>query len=105
MASNRYKKMVVNGMITRLPLVQIRKSESDYFELYKKNISSLDNISYKYYNDPNYVWLILMANQECGSLEYEIPDGTELRIPFPLEAALSDYDSKIDKLMAERGLK
>ena len=105
MASNRYKKMIIDGKIVRLPLVKLEKNETDYFEVYHKNRSSLDNISYQYYDDPNYVWIILMANQDYGSLEYEIPDGAILRIPFPLETVLSEYNSKIDKMMETYGFK
>ena len=105
MATNRYSKMVIDGKIVRLPLVSLEKKDTDYFEVYHKNHSSLDNISYQYYDDPNYVWLILMANQDYGSLEYEIPDGAILRIPFPLESALSDYNGKLDRMMAMYGFK
>lgn len=105
MATNRYSRMVVNGMITRLPLVTLGKRDTDYFEVYHKNSSSLDNISYQYYDDPNYVWLILLANQDYGSLEYNIPDGAILRIPFPLESALSEYDTKVEKMMTLYGFK
>lgn len=105
MATNRYSKMVVDGNIKRLPLAQLEKRDSDYFEVYRRNRSSLDNISYKYYDDPNYVWLIMLANQDYGSLEYNIPDGAILRIPFPLETALMDYDAKVDRMMALYGFK
>ena len=105
MAANRYNKMVIDGKIVRLPLVSLQKNDTDYFEVYHKNLSSLDKISYQYYDDPNYGWLILMANQDYGSLEYEIPDGAILRIPFPLESVLSDYNIKIDKMMSMYGFK
>jgi hypothetical protein len=56
----------------------------------------LDIISYNYYNDPNYGWLILMANPEYGSMEYNIPDGALLRIPYPLGETIEDYKKSID---------
>jgi len=105
MATNRYSKMVTDGKIVRLPLVSLGKRETDYFEVYRKNKSSLDNISYKYYDDPNYVWIIMLANQDYGSLEYEIPDGAILRIPFPLESAINEYNTKLDRMMSMYGFK
>lgn len=101
MATSRYNKFKVNGKMRRLPLVQLTKKESDYFETYKKNVTMLDGLSYKYYNDPNYVWVIMMANQEYGSMEYDIPDGAVLRIPFPLDVTIVDYNDKIQKLMTK----
>ena len=59
-------------------------------------VSSLCLISYDYYGDPNYDWLIMMANPEFGSLEYEIPDNTQLRIPYPLDVTMEDYYNQIN---------
>ena len=56
----------------------------------------LDNLSYKYYSSPDYAWLILLANPQVGSLEYLIPDGERLRIPYPLDIALSRYDKEVN---------
>jgi hypothetical protein len=40
-----------------------------------------------------YDWLILYANPDY-LIEFDIPDGTIIRIPFPLERALSEYRTK-----------
>ena len=65
-------------------------------EKYEKNKSRLDIISYNYYNDSNYGWLILQANPEYGSMEYDIPDGAMLRIPYPLNESIEDYRKSIE---------
>ena len=64
----------------------------------------MDNISYKYYKDANYDWLIMMANPEYGSMEFEIPDGSLLRIPYPLGVSLDDYNNKVEEYITLYGL-
>ena len=53
-------------------------------------------MSYQYYGDANYDWLILQANPEIGSLEYKINDGTKIRIPFPLDTTIARYNADVD---------
>lgn len=96
MAYDRYEKFRQNGKILIVPFIQIPKFDSDYYEVYKQGQTRLDNLSYQYYNDPNYDWLIMLANPEYGSMEYSIPDGATLRIPHPLSSALSAYIDGID---------
>ena len=62
----------------------------------KKGSMRMDTLSYKYYNDANYGWLIMMANPSYGSLEYSIPDGVVLRIPYPLNTAINRYENAIN---------
>jgi hypothetical protein len=61
-------------------------------------------LSYQYYNDPNYGWLILQANPSCGSLEYKITNNSRLRIPYPLESAIQRYDEELKKYIKLYGL-
>jgi hypothetical protein len=49
-----------------------------------------------YYNNPYSGWLILLANPEFGGLEFNIPDMTTLRIPFPYDSAISRYITEIE---------
>ena len=55
----------------------------------------MDTLSYKYYGDSNYGWLIMQANPKYGSLEFLIPNGVTLRIPYPLNTAKTRYESGI----------
>lgn len=96
MSYDRYSKFRKNGMIGFVPFVEIPKLESDYYEVYEQGKTRLDNLSYKYYNDANYDWLILAANPQYGSMEFNIPDGTTLRIPYPLTTAINNYNNAID---------
>ncbi len=94
---DRYSQFRINGETEIVPFVKIREKSTDFFETYKKNESRLDLLSYAYYKDANYGWLILMANPEAGSMEYEIPDGTELRIPYPLGETIQDYRDAVEQ--------
>ena len=64
----------------------------------------MDLLSYQYYDNPNFGWLILQANPSVGSLEYKIKDGTRLRIPYPLETALQGYENNLAKYVKLYGL-
>ena len=94
---DRYTLLRENGDFKIVPFGKIEPKDSDFFELYKKNETRLDLLSYKYYNDPNYGWLIMQANPEYGSMEFEIPDGAELRIPYPLNVSIDSYELSIRK--------
>lgn len=96
MSYNRYNKFLINGSYQIVPSVNIYKKSSDFMEIYKAGVTRLDLLSDKYYGDPNYDWLIMMANPEYGSMEYNIPDGAILRIPFPLNTTIENYNRAID---------
>ena len=92
----RYSKVRLNGKIGIVPHIEIPKSDSDYYETYERGKTRLDNLSYKYYKDTNYDWLIMLANPEYGSMEFDIPDGSQIRVPYPLQSVLQYYNSAID---------
>lgn len=92
---DRYSLFRENGIIDIVPNVTLRKKNTDHFITYRAGHTRLDIVSNNYYNNPNYDWLIMMANPEYGSMEYSIPDGSELRIPFPLDDTLREYNELI----------
>lgn len=94
---DRYSKFRNDGKIEIVPFAKIRKRNTDFYETYRKNKTRLDTLSYQYYKDSSYGWLILQANPEVGSMEYEIEDKTTLRIPYPLSDAIKDYEEGIDE--------
>lgn len=96
MSYSRYKKFTSNGTVRLVPFIKIPKKSSDQYETYIQGSTRLDRLSYKYYNDCNYDWLILQANADIASLEFLIPDGTELRIPYPLDTTLTQYINDVD---------
>jgi hypothetical protein len=55
----------------------------------------MDLLSYQYYGDPGYGWLILQANPHLPSMEFMIDNGEQIRIPFPLDLAITQYENDI----------
>lgn len=96
MTYNRYSKLNINGKIRMMPPIKLSEKATDLYETYERNMSRLDSLSYKYYNDPNYDWIILLANQDIADMEYDIPDNTVIRIPYPLSITLDEVNNKID---------
>lgn len=98
---DRYSPFRNDGKIEIVPFIEIEKKSSDKYITFKKDSMRLDKISYEYYKSPDYVWLILQANPEYGSIENFIPDGVTLRIPYPLDITIGNYlnDIKLYKEM------
>lgn len=92
---DRYGMFRANGKIDVVPFVPIRKKETDKYIIYNKSTMRLDKLSYDYYGDPDYGWIIMQSNPDLGSLEGLIPDGVLLRIPYPLSETLNLYTSDI----------
>lgn len=94
---DRYSKFRTDNKIEIVPFAEVPKCSGDFYELYEKGRTRLDQVSHKYYGDSSYGWLIMQANPEYGSMEFSIPDSTMLRIPFPLAEAIQGYKENIDK--------
>ena len=93
---NRYSKFVFNGQQTVVPYITLPSKSSDKNYIYKVGQSRLDKISQQYYGTPFFGWLILQANPSFGGLEFNIPDGSILTIPFPLMTSLQDYNNELE---------
>jgi hypothetical protein len=50
-----------------------------------------------FYNNPWGGWLILAANPQFGGLEFNIPDMTLIKVPYPYENAVQRYSEQINK--------
>ena len=92
---NRYSRFSADGEMKLVPFAEIPVKPTDRYEYYRSGLTRLDNLSYKHYKDPNYGWLILQANPEVGGLEFNIIDGTLLRIPYPLDNSILYYENSI----------
>lgn len=101
---DRYGKFKENGEIKTPPFIKIPNKDTDIEIVYQQGKTRLDIESYKYYKNPNYGWLILLANPSYGSMEYLIPNNTKLRIPYPLNSTLTQYQSAIDTYIKNYGL-
>lgn len=88
---DRYKNFRANGEIKPLPGLYLDPDPNDKFVMYKKGNTRLDNIANVYYDNAYSGWLIMSANPEFGGLEFNIPDMTLIRVPFPYDTAVQRY--------------
>lgn len=100
---DRYQKFRENGNMKPIPGITIPELQSDKYAIYKQGESRLDKISNVYYNNPYSGWLIMLANPEYGGLEFNIPDMTSIRVPFPIDSAMSRYLTEISNHKALYG--
>ena len=82
-----------DGTYDMMPFVQLPQNQSDKFETWNTEYSRLDKLAQKYYGNPFYDFLILYANGYMS--EFDIPDQSLIRIPFPLQKVKSDYENAL----------
>jgi hypothetical protein len=96
MAYNRYKSFTGDdGTLKIVPFISIPEKNTDKYTYWKRGTSRMDLLSYQYYKDGNYGWLILQANPELPSIEFLIDNGQKIRIPYPLESTITQYQNDI----------
>lgn len=89
---DRYNNFRFNNEIKCLPYLKIPEQQTDITIQYKSR-TRLDIVSQTYYGTPYYGWLILQANPGY-SMEFDIPEGAVIRVPFPLTNALQAYSDE-----------
>lgn len=94
---DRYNKLRENGDVKPMPFIKLKVKLTDRYEDYKDGYTRLDLLSYKHYKNPNYDWLIKLANSNLGSMNHDFEDGSVIRIPFPLEVSLDEYNNEMTK--------
>ncbi len=94
---DRYKNIKVDGSYKPLPFISIKPKPTDKTVVYETNVSRLDKFSQKYYDNPLYGWLIMLANPQYGGVEENIQNNEIIRIPFPLNDSLQQYVSEVEK--------
>lgn len=100
---DRYTKFKINGMAqSNIPFISIPVADSDLYIEYDKSKMRMDMLSYKYYGDSDFGWLILQANPSVGGYEFSIEDGTLIRIPYPKTSAIERYESECNKYLNGR---
>jgi len=83
------KNPVDNSKLMDMPVIKISKRKTDKFVTYDKAINRLDYIAGQVYQDETLWRLILWANPEYF-VEYDIPTGTVIRVPFPTNDVISE---------------
>lgn len=91
---DRYYLLKKGNIYKSMPFIKIPKNNTDKYIEWKSNIDRLDKLSEKYYGSPFYDFFILYANPEFLS-EWDIPDNTIIRIPFPLDVVKSYYENEL----------
>jgi len=90
---NRYTILKNNdGTTGIMPFVSIPVNPSDKYEYWNSDSSRMDKLAQKYYGNAFYDFLIMYANSQYIS-EFDIPDDTLIRIPFPLGKVKADYEA------------
>jgi hypothetical protein len=93
---DRYQFFIDEGNFKIVPGIELPIKGSDKYLNYKKGKTRLDKVSQDYYGTPVFGWLILQANPQANSIEFEIPDNFLLRVPFPLTSSLQDYKRGVE---------
>lgn len=97
---DRYKFFRKDGFVEpTVPFIKIPVSDTDIYISFNTFTMRMDTLSYKYYGDANYSWLILNANPSISSYEYRIMNGTRVRIPYPLDSALARYEENAKRYL------
>lgn len=94
---DRYNRFKSDNDYKPVPGITISEKSTDKIITYKLGSTRFDNLSNTYYDTPYYGWLIMLANPQYGGLEFEIPDNSLIRIPFPFTASVNDYLAGIEK--------
>ena len=77
-----------------MPPVSIRNRRTDKWVTYDMGKNRLDYIAGQIYQDETLSKVIMWANPEY-SIEFDIPTGTVLRVPYPINDVLSEITQQI----------
>jgi phage tail protein X len=91
---NRYGIFTIDGYVKTVPFIKLEEKATDIKVTTKEN-TRFDVLSQKYYGNGKHGFLILQANPQFGGLEFDIPRGTTITIPFPFLKTLQEYQEKI----------
>jgi hypothetical protein len=92
---DRYNAFRSNGEVKPVPFILLDVNPSDKRVVYKVGVTRLDILSQTYYGNPYHGFLIMLANPNFGGMEFNIPDGEIIRIPFPFKRVLEEYQNKV----------
>lgn len=94
MPENFHNLLKDSDKLKNMPAVQIKKRATDKSVVYNKQKNRLDNIAGDVYKDETYGKLILWANEQYF-LEFDIPDNTVIRVPFPFQDVVNEVNRYI----------
>ncbi len=94
MYTNRYQPFERDGKQVTPSYVKLPEKGSDTFATYKIGRVRLDKISEEKYGNPYHGWLIMLGNPQYAT-EYDIPDNALLRVPFPMDLSVREYERQV----------
>ena len=94
MPYNFYSLLKDNDKLRNMPPIRIEKKSTDKSVTYNKQKNRLDTIAGNIYNDETLWRLILWANEEYF-LEFDIPDNTVIRVPYPVQDVINEIQQEI----------
>lgn len=95
MAINRYRQLITTQRTMQtMPGIIISKRDTDKYVIYNSSKMRFDTIAADIYGDDLYNFLISFANPEY-SLEFDIPNNTVIRVPFPLNEVVNEFEQKV----------
>lgn len=89
-----YSLLKTNDKLSDMPPIRIPKRITDKSVVYNKEKNRLDTIAGTIYQDETLWRVILWANEQYF-LEFDIPDNSVIRVPWPLQDVISDISSEI----------
>ena len=101
---DRYSSFKIDGNVKSLPFLKITPKSTDKIIPYLKNRDRMDKLSQSYYLSPYYGWLIMSANPQFGGMEFDIPNGAFIRIPYPLKASIQQYIDAVNNYNSLDGI-
>lgn len=94
MPYNFYSLLKDNDKLRDMPSIKIEKRSTDKSVTYNKQLNRLDNIAGNIYNDET-LWRLILWASEQYFMEFDIPDNTVIRVPWPLQDVLNEVQTKI----------
>ena len=77
-----------------MPPISIKKRNTDKFILYDRGKARLDYIAGQVYSDETLWRVIMWANPEYF-VEFDIPEGATVRVPYPINDVLSEITQQL----------
>lgn len=78
-----------NKIVSTSILPTIKRSSTDTFVVMVER-TRLDHLAHRFYNNPNYWWVIASANNINGTMYAKI--GSQIRIPRDINSIIREYN-------------
>ena len=94
MSVDFYSYLIKNGDMSNMPPIQISSRPTDRYILYNKDKTRLDVIAADSYSEDEYSKILLWANPQYYC-EFDIPNNTLIRVPFPIDSVIKEIVGQI----------